>query len=747
LIHRDGSGTVCTRVKSDHPRPKLSGWFHAGHTDSSSCARIVARGVLVVDESLPQIGYAAARNGDLPANPLVLDPVTSFHENSWQANAGNLSALADAWGLPRTAIYGAWGDSIRCGKNIGFPGDDESGGWKYGFGWALPETKGGKIVGYNARAISGAKRNIGPRGLALPVHWRDRDQAGPVLIVEGHSDTTVLDAAGRCAIGRPCNTGGALELAAVLADMPTDRPIIVVGENDEKPDGLWPGSTGAQTVARVLKWELPNHDIRFAMPPAEYKDVRAGWLIRKAAGAMLQQYGDELVEHLLATSFIESGRRGKVELSARQSEESRRDCDVGKMLAIAHLVEFDDTLPRAPWCGYIVPLKKKTHASRRATLPVCCHSRQSCTCPFCANRERYLDGEHFATILYDLPRSFGAVVRVDPEQNVDQVKEAVAAIRAQRQWTDRFVRQREELRAKIVDAIRLVNPDFEPGGDPDGQLDLSNSISDLLAQLKPLDFRTWQELRNESRSRPADYYKRGTGDFVRIDLGDGWHCIIADHAFPGAREFDAGYTAAQDVIRAIAMAPDPAPDATKKKRSVWKLPKLKDGETVYSSRDTAGQKVTKDTPNAVQCEAPPYARPTVIASHYWLRQLERTDEWDLDREALPLVKMRVAQGDHKEALAAAGMTYREAHGNWSNEPGVFFDATDEEMRNYVAWWSFARDMDCRPQDFPAFVGCKLKYGPCHKPHSGDGFFLDFGFKSEGSSKSPRELAVPIGASP
>lgn len=58
-----------------------------------------------------------------------------------------------------------------------------------------------------------------------------------MLLVEGASDSLALQAAGLAAVGRPDAAGGAGFLAALLAD----RPVIMVGENDLKPDGRQPG--------------------------------------------------------------------------------------------------------------------------------------------------------------------------------------------------------------------------------------------------------------------------------------------------------------------------------------------------------------------------------------------------------------------------------------------------------------------------------------------------------------------------
>jgi hypothetical protein len=86
------------------------------------------------------------------------------------------------------------------------------------------------------------------------------------------SDTATLLAHGLSAIGRPSSKGGAKILANLLQDI--DREIIVIGENDQKSDGGWPGRDGAQAVAQELADRL-KRDIQWALPPNGSKDVRA----------------------------------------------------------------------------------------------------------------------------------------------------------------------------------------------------------------------------------------------------------------------------------------------------------------------------------------------------------------------------------------------------------------------------------------------------------------------------------------
>jgi hypothetical protein len=87
----------------------------------------------------------------------------------------------------------------------------------------------------------------GRRGLSLTVDWRELHD--PIILVVGPSDVLAGRYAGLNVIGRPSNSGG----ADLLVHACRNRLVIVVGENDRKPDGLWPGKEGAEAVARKLE--------------------------------------------------------------------------------------------------------------------------------------------------------------------------------------------------------------------------------------------------------------------------------------------------------------------------------------------------------------------------------------------------------------------------------------------------------------------------------------------------------------
>jgi len=175
-------------------------------------------------------------------------------------------------------------------------------GWD-GEAWTFPEYDGDFcIIGLCRRFPDGSKLSAkdGKRGLSVPVGWLRDTAPGPVLVVEGWSDALALSLCGLCTIGRPSNTGGAEHLTQALRGV--DRPIIIVGENDPKSDGSWPGRDGALSVATKLADTL-RRPVRWSMPPTDYKDAR-DWirdLIASAAETVdYAACGREIATHLEA---------------------------------------------------------------------------------------------------------------------------------------------------------------------------------------------------------------------------------------------------------------------------------------------------------------------------------------------------------------------------------------------------------------------------------------------------------------
>jgi len=188
--------------------------------------------------------------------PLVRTYRAECTPNLLQQLAEQLSVSADAL----RALHLGWNPEDEC--------------------YTFPEfTASGNICGIVRRFDDGSKKAMADskRGLYLPVGWADRE--GPIIIVEGASDTAAGWDLGLAVIGRPNAKGGGKTLARLLADQPEEREIIVMGENDATSAGNWPGRDGAEKVATELASSL-ERPVSWALPPGGSKDLRT-WLIRE----------------------------------------------------------------------------------------------------------------------------------------------------------------------------------------------------------------------------------------------------------------------------------------------------------------------------------------------------------------------------------------------------------------------------------------------------------------------------------
>ena len=211
-----------------------------------------------------------------------------------QRYAGNLDAarkqsLVAALGLPADAL-----DALPL---LGFHEDAN------GPCFTFPESDAaGAVIGLNRRFAGGTKKAMpgGKRGLTLPAGWLDRP--GPVCAVEGPTDTVAMTAAGLATVGRPTNTGGGAMLAELLTPLDPGRDIVIMGENDRKPDGRWPGRDGAEVVARRLAARL-RRPVLWALPPVGAKDVR-DWLTHSDRGGVpWADSGRTLLDHLTTSAI------------------------------------------------------------------------------------------------------------------------------------------------------------------------------------------------------------------------------------------------------------------------------------------------------------------------------------------------------------------------------------------------------------------------------------------------------------
>ena len=148
-------------------------------------------------------------------------------------------------------------------------------GWD-GKAWTFPMWTGnGDVSGILRRFPDGSKKCVkgSRRGIFVPsLNSRLPWETQTVYVVEGPTDVAALLPHGRLAVGRFSNVAGAEDVGTFLANRKVGA-VVVIGECDKKPDGLWPGHQGAHRTAQILLKRL-GMPIQVAFPPEEHKDVR-----------------------------------------------------------------------------------------------------------------------------------------------------------------------------------------------------------------------------------------------------------------------------------------------------------------------------------------------------------------------------------------------------------------------------------------------------------------------------------------
>lgn len=129
----------------------------------------------------------------------------------------------------------------------------------------------GRVVGIHLRRLDGSKFSVtgGHRGLIMATN--KYEMRSKLLVPEGMSDTAALLDIGAVVVGRPSATGGAEHLIALARKF--ELEMFIVGENDCKDDGHWPGKIGARRVAERIAMELGRR-VYVTMPRELFKDVR-----------------------------------------------------------------------------------------------------------------------------------------------------------------------------------------------------------------------------------------------------------------------------------------------------------------------------------------------------------------------------------------------------------------------------------------------------------------------------------------
>lgn len=210
---------------------------------------------------------------DPQANRVQPTKALPIATKNWRADAERFAE--DLTAERREQLAGELGLPVSCLSALPFTGymNDPREGPCFTF---TEHAADGSIACINRRIINppaeGPNKKViqgGRRGVYLARGWRERP--GPVLLPEGASDVLAVVAAGLSAVGRPSNTGGVEILCEILAE--EKRDVIVLGENDRKADGKWPGREGAEATAQKLADAL-GRPVRWALPPDDHKDAR-----------------------------------------------------------------------------------------------------------------------------------------------------------------------------------------------------------------------------------------------------------------------------------------------------------------------------------------------------------------------------------------------------------------------------------------------------------------------------------------
>jgi phage/plasmid primase-like uncharacterized protein len=147
--------------------------------------------------------------------------------------------------------------------------------------WCFPmRNSAGDVIGLRTRGDDGAKRATPGSRAGLFFCPHRLASALPVLLPEGPTSTLAALTLGLPAVGRSSASMGEAETREAQRLL-RGRDVVLLAENDVKPDGRWPGREGAERAARALL--LHVRSARVAFPPAGCKDLR-DW-VRAGASA------------------------------------------------------------------------------------------------------------------------------------------------------------------------------------------------------------------------------------------------------------------------------------------------------------------------------------------------------------------------------------------------------------------------------------------------------------------------------
>lgn len=275
-----------------------------------------------------------------------------------------LGELADQLGVSASAIRDlepgyATGEDLRR-LRVGFATDADYPNSAFSF----PERdERGRIIGLGFRARQGSIKGFAKgaqRGLTIP---RNVDlERDPVLIVEGPSDVAAALSLGLAAVGRPSNSGGSEHLAQLLKS----RLPLVLGENDSKESGAWPGKEGAMRVAGKLACALRG-PVSWTLPPPEAKDLRQALHALVQGGLRLDDRsaavsaGEKLLAAMQSLAVtvepqltIRTKRSGYGKVIATLAVGIEGDSIAADCIVFAELVKMADSDARDKWIAKAV---------------------------------------------------------------------------------------------------------------------------------------------------------------------------------------------------------------------------------------------------------------------------------------------------------------------------------------------------------------------------------------------------------
>jgi hypothetical protein len=239
---------------------------------------------------------------------------------------------------------------------------------------SLPMRDGeGRLVGIARRLPDGSKRCVRTSALGLFYGRLTALPAGVVPVVEGASDVAALRTRGIIAVGRSNSycTVNVGQLVVLFRRFP-DATLLVVGENDRKADGSWPGREGAERMARELAEKL-GRPAYWALVPDGAKDTRAWFNAR----------GDDLTDPTALKTSGEEYAKLLCEAAVKVDPPSRPERGGGPEGAALARNEQDELpqwfVPDCPRQAHVRYRRKDNgHVQRVFDIRCGCHACRHC---------------------------------------------------------------------------------------------------------------------------------------------------------------------------------------------------------------------------------------------------------------------------------------------------------------------------------------------------------------------------------